>query len=591
MFEKNWQSLAMKDFWKEIFSSGTPDFYVHPGGEYVIFNTDHQYHIFSGKDGEAMLSGEYMPKSGKKMSLGASLLAGSNPLASNMAESISLSEGSGFYLFEDENVALFLDWTFDTNRIMAYDLNTFEKLWETEDYRFSLKKNAQVLQSLMGAATARSARFPMYSITPAALTGQLLMSEMYTQMQYYGYGTSSAMAYITHLQNKGTFLLKANEELICLDIRTGEEKWRKTEDITIGYDYTLPNEDAVVLINFNASFLKNNDKKIIKLNTNTGETLWEAEHVGMFHYERNYVSNNRLILDYNGIEMYNLETGEKMLMSRDEKKVKQSNTLSAGLLNAGDGTGTDAPDWWESLVTDEHVYTMVTEDLSDAGIVVGGMDIFVHKYDLATGELVWKSEALHESARIINVTNGNVVTSRSKAFGNRFYAILSDKDGTIIRETDVIKDYFGDRPKAGIAFTDQSAYFGGKKGIYVFNLNTWENTKTFDVKDAKIGKLQGMSPTRQGLMTIGDKGVGFYNQTGDFEESQRIKRVSGAFWDGTYCYVFNPKGTSAVSMTGYNEVDDLPFTPDNGDELYFSSNGQHVIVISGKSIMTKYSIN
>ena len=112
-------------------------FEISNSGDHLMMLTN-EYVKTLDKEGNLIFEYQCVPKTNSKSSLASDLIGGE---VGRMISNIRLDEGNGFWLFEEENLIIILDWNLKKNKIMGYDLSTGEKLWETEKHRYAPAKN------------------------------------------------------------------------------------------------------------------------------------------------------------------------------------------------------------------------------------------------------------------------------------------------------------------------------------------------------------------------------------------------------------------------------------------------------------------
>lgn len=563
-FEKVYENQVKRSL-VNIIEGEEAEYYLSQSGDYIVINTAENYRIVSGTTGEDIVSGKHMKKSGSVGIASAMLGQGA---AGSMVDGEALKESSGFYSFDEQQVVVFLDWTLDENHIVAYDTKSGEKLWETEGYRFTPGSDKQVT-SILASIAVSSAVSEAMPVSVMAASGTYVSVDM----NYFkgAHGSDNARAFVTPLEGTGSFLLKAGDTHYCIDIRTGEERWKYDDyDVNIAEHHMMPEENLVALVNFNPAYFAKSDNYIIFLDTQTGEEKYRIEHLNNYVEDRTYIRGDRLILDYYGLEIFDIKNEERIVLSIDEKVVKASNTVSA-LLGSDDGQKNSTAKAFPSVIGEDVVYAATSKMGRRTYPVSGGSrNVKLHAYDINTGEIIWSTEELDKGSHPVDLAGNQVILKRQKGLNKHIFYGIGTETGEIAGSTDKIKQYML-RNDAGYVKLNNSILFSGKKGLYLYDLDDWSTIDEIDVKKAGIGKLQAMDFKDDNLFMIGDKGVAFYGDNGNFLKKIKIRKVEGATWSDDLVIAFTKNNVEAVDLKSKSKSGTL----EQEDMMIFSNNLEH----------------
>ena len=554
-------------------------YYLSNSGNYLVINSPERYQIISGNDGEELASGSHMEKSGS-VSFASAVIGGS--AGGSLIDGEALKESSGFYAFEKQNVVVFLDWTLDKNVIKAFDSETGEKLWETSGYRFTPGSDKQVASLLATIAVSNAVRsaIPASGMTSSGVYYSVDMNYLPTS-----YGSQHAKAFITPLEGTGSFLLKAGDELVCLNIRSGQEKWTYSDyDINIAEAHMVPGSDLVGLVNFNPSFFAKSENLVIFLDTKTGEEVQRIEHLSNYVKDRTYIRGKTLILDYYGVEMFDIETGARLTLSIDEKVVKTNNTMMS-LLGSQGGEKNQTSIALPSVIGNKAVYTATSKmGRRTYAMTAGGRNVKVHAYDLETGEEIWTSKELEKGAHPVDLAGRQVIMQEPEGFRKNIFYGLNTETGEKSSPTDKIK-YYLLRNNAGHKVVDKTIVISGKKGLYLYDLTSWKEKDEVELKKKEIGKMQAMDVNNAGMFIVGDDGIGFYDEQGNFEEALEIKKLEGSVWSDEIFIAFTKKNIVAVDLKERKKIGHLELK-----ESVVFSNDLRNWMLEENDVVSKYTI-
>lgn len=576
-FEKVYEEKVNRSLLSMI-EGDDAEYYLSNKGDFLVINTPDWYQLVSGLDGKTLASGDHMKKSAGR-GIASALLGSSN--AGALMDGEALKESSGFFAFEEENVVLFLDWTLEQNKMIAFDSQTGEKLWETIDYRFTPGKDDQMSSVL--ASIAVSSAISQAAPAASATSGMHVSVDLsYIPTSY---GSQYARAFITPLPGTGDFILKTGQEHYCLNIRTGEKQWKYDDyPVNIAEAHMMPEENLVALVNFNPSYFAKSDNYVIFLDVNTGEEKYRIEHLNNYVQNRTHIRGDRLVLDYYGLEIFDIKKEQRMVLSIDPKVVKASNTVSS-LFGSGNGEKNKTSMALPSVIGEKIAYTATNKVGKRVyPLTGGGRNIRLHAYDLKTGEKLWSTRELENGSQPLDLASGQVIMKHQKGLNKHIFYGVDIKTGELTGATDKIKQYLL-RDDAGFVTLQNSILFSGKKGLYLYNLENWSLIDEIDVKDADIGKLQAIDVTDDGLFMVGDKGVAFYDEQGNFTGNLEIRRVEGSVWNHEVMIVFTKKNIESVSLKEYKKTGSLS----KQENVIFSDNLKNWLFESS-DFLEKYTL-
>lgn len=551
-FEKVYEHTEKQPFF-QLVEKEEAEHYLSGSGEYLISNTSEAFALISGETGEQLAGGEHIKKNNKTTKLASLFIADRGK--SQLIEDVSFNEGAGFYAFENEGVVLFLDWNLDQNILKAFDAETGEKLWQKEQYRFSPGKNKQLAAVLATIAIGKVAD-QTFSLSNMMEEG---VFRSFKNQQTSSYGSQTARAFITPLEGTGSFLLKAGKQHVCLDIQTGEEKWVYDDSpVNIAWHGMVPGKKEVVLVNFNPSYWKKSENLIFNLNTETGEENYRIENLNNYVADRTSIEGDRLVLDYYGAEVYDLNSGEQVLLSIDERIVKANKALMSIIGEDGQRqtTAFSIPSWIEDGI----LYTGMEERGGRVYPILGSSrNPQFTAYELQTGNKIWVTPEHQRGSNIIGMNEGNLILESHKGFNKIYLVSVGKRKGETRHETDKMKQYLF-RDNAGYLVGEDNILFSTKDGILLFNEENLAHEKTLDVKAADIGKAQAFGLMPGGFFVVADKGVGFYDEKGEYTSTIKVKKVQSALWNEQLLVVMNKKNLVAIDLNQRKAAIPLPLT-------------------------------
>ncbi|MEM8567952.1 MAG: PQQ-binding-like beta-propeller repeat protein [Bacteroidota bacterium] len=541
-------------------------FYMTATGDRLLLNSESGYFVYD------------LQNQGKLIGEGDHVLKSNFVTRESTSGTVNLEEGVEYHVFEEENIVIFLDWNLTKNVVKALDLTTGKELFVLDNYRFTTSADKQVLKALASVtATQVTQEALLNSGINAGTVGMTVLSTGVTQSQYNSTGFST---YATPLEEAGKLLVKTKGGLICLSVSSGKELWTYKSDITIGFA-GMPDSKSLVLVNFQSDTFKKNERLIVKLDLETGNELWRVEPLNKFKENRTYLVGNRLICDYFGAEVFDLNTGKQLLLSIHPKAGKSSNLMSSFMAN-NDGSRSSASISSPSLVHNNYLYTSTWKNGPRDFPNDGSGKASFQKYDLRTGEKLWEASKIAKGVDIAFADDSHLFVRKGKAFGKSSLFVLNAQTGKVQTETDNI-DGFVYRQGASDILTDKYLYRSGKKSIYAFDKQNWKVVGEFDGRDAKIGKLQASGQAGDNLMLIGDKGVAFFSPQGKLINSANLN-IATAMWNNLKCFAFSGNKTEVFDLNATNKIQDIPQTVTNGSLFLISDYADRLSVINSRNV-------
>ena len=582
------QSLQLKfeksftpNFFDYFLSAADKQFYLSDDGIRMMINSDLKYQIFSTENGELVGEGEHVKKQNAGIASLFGILKNRSFNREDAIEKARFDEGTEYLVFQEEGLIIMLDWNKDENVIKALDLKTGELKWKTDRYRYSSSSKSQYVDLILGVANAGR----LQRNTPRDIA--------YNNARLQGFGeggipnqdaSPAARGFITPMSGSGSFLMRVQEKYVAIDLQTGTEKWVYDQrKINIGFS-EMANDGNLIIVNFTSSYLKANQRLIIKLDPQTGKEIWTAEHISDFREGRTFLHQDRLICDYYGAEVFDLKTGQRVLLSISEKTIKTQNAMTSMFMSdASGGRGTQSiasP----SFVEGNFLYTSVFKLGKRIYANDGSSKAMVHKYNLQTGAKIWESNKLPIGTDLSLATEDFVFVRQGKAMGKSALLVLDPKSGEVIAETDNIEGFIY-RAGATDMLAGEYLFRSGKKNIYSFSTQNWKLSETYKSKDLLVGKIQALLPADNDLAVIGDKGMNFLSGG----KMIHAGSVRSSFWNSDYCVLFLNNQTVIVNLKTNQEVGRLDFAPNEDTIVLFSQNTNTLMVVKEKKNLLVYT--
>lgn len=568
-FNKIYDYTIDKSF-GDLLKNDLTEFEISPSGNHLMMLTSENVKTLD-KSGKLIFDHQCVPKTNSKSSIASDLIGGQ---IGNMISNIRLDEGNGFWLFEEDNLIILLDWNLDKNVIMGYDLSTGEKLWETDKYRYTPGKDKQL--GLVLAATAASAVASQSFSIGTALAEEAFKSVQTEALSREGVGSQRAGAFITPLPGTGDFLLTHSEGISSINKKTGVENWTYDKrPLKIGEAKVLKDYNEIMLVNYNPKALTDSKTNfspnyfikqgyLVRLDADTGEENAKIDFKGSFDQNRIYILDDIYILDYFGPEAYDLDTNELVYEAISKETYEEDKKVKAVKLEK---------DWIrpsKSVFDNNHIYYLRSD------FTTKGKWIYAH--DIRTGEKVWQTKELDDSAGIADLTDETLLVKEFGIGKNLFSNIDKSTGEILVGPVKVKQPLLVDDRKPWLFTTENHLVHNGKR-LYFLDKETLEEEKDLKLKKAKIGDVYTMDLVSSGFIMVGEKGVAFYDKAGNFKSNIDIKNVDRALWTDEYMLVmtqgnlFKPGNIHMINIKNQNKVDEMEIS----DMTVFSSNLNHVI--------------
>ncbi|MES2627995.1 MAG: PQQ-binding-like beta-propeller repeat protein [Bacteroidota bacterium] len=416
---------------------------------------------------------------------------------------------------------------------------------------------------------------------------------------------------IVYIKELDAFAVTTKSALVMIKARTGEEMWQtqKFKGI-VGY-YVIKSDGMMTMINMKSSVLgsifSGMKNQIMKINTKTGEVIWDQTYRGMA--ERKVLTREKLMsmdikkdkifLYLNGIQVFDYNSGAPIwAMAYDqtpEVVKKPANTTSFGAY----GVVADA------VVDGDHVYVLD---------MINKRKQYVKKYELNTGALVWTSPEIKDARAIPNmfVHNGKVVLQVGGAVEVQYIQRTRESDGsvTITRavETQNVKPFNvqafdantgtqvweSEKMKKGIT----NAFIHGDnviicsgKALYSMEVATGTEKYEMPLGKDKIGLADRIVGYHDNVAIIGEKGVSMRKmKDGDLIGSAKYKRATPLSYNGKVIYkdalaLITPK--SDVGVFNLDKMTLKKFDARKGATSYLSEDGTNLFVLESGGMLRK----
>ncbi|MBK0384289.1 PQQ-binding-like beta-propeller repeat protein [Pedobacter sp. SD-b] len=401
--------------------------------------------------------------------------------------SIWKENGKGGYLF------LFDSRKLGTDRIAVLDMATGKELWNSENYQNLLPKDH----------------------------GQL--------------GSSSEdVETVKYIDELDAFLIAQKDGMNLVKAKTGEKIWETKLIKGAVAEYRYDKEkNEIVMLNYKptalGALLSGFKNQLLKVNASNGEIVWDASFRGTIEKELVtrkpiidlWVKGDKVYLWLDGIQVYNLNSGQKLWEVDYENDMAKSSKVPFGGGSRKETYRTLA----DPLFTDDAVYLVI--------FATRNKTKYVEKHDIQTGKLLWASEKItgafsmpkiyKSGDKILLQIGGKVQVQEieKSTDGGLTYKIyfdyvnqknsllaLNDKDGTTAWRS----ERFDKRITDMIIDKDKTVFIGDGDEFYSYDIASGK--QLFDVKhsSANVGKAFDVLDYGDNVVVVSEKGLASYKK-------------------------------------------------------------------------------
>lgn len=533
----------------KITPSFTPDFIEFSGDDkYLVLENETQYEVWNTETNSKVLSGKHRYKIGRFIS------------------GFNISEGSGYFLFGNEELFLSVDYTLNFTEVKAYDLTTGEVVWTSENLDMGISDLEIAAQILNTGRTVDASAVKLNT-----------KSHM-----NYNYFTKDHMLdkLVSYMPDRSAISVNGKNGLQLVDLKTGDVLWNQPElKGSLGELFYDEKNDFLIAVRLSNSELDALFAKpeVQALHADTGDLIWQIEYDGEFKPNAAYVVDETLVLPFYGLTLINIKTGEEL--EGDVKESMESSRKMARRMAALGSTGLGGNGSYPILDEKDviHYFTGFRKgkDLDPDGGKKAYLQIDIHKdkfilveEDLAkTGNRVIQEE----------LTNNMFYVKLTKGLSNTYILALDRNSGKVVFETDKIKNRFGSEYDPflldGNRIVDVSA-----KGIFIYDAKTGKEIKEISHKDIGVGRLRNQVIFDNGLILFGTKGVSIVDDAGNvqqnFEDFSKIRdyRIGDEIW------LVEKKRFTRIDASSFEILEDIEFK--RKENVFFSPSGNYFIKLN-----------
>lgn len=338
---------------------------------------------------------------------------------------------------------------------------------------------------------------------------------------------------ITYIDEEDCFAIALKKELVYIRAQTGEELW-STEKFkgVVGQYYFNSSDHTLTMINFKPTLLEalfsGFKNQIARIDLKNGEILWENTYIGLAEkkvisrqplYDLS-VSDNKVFLRLNGMQVYDYKTGAKIWSAAYDFTPERVVGKPIGAKVFGVYGAVADP-----VIDGQDIYVLDMQSRSKQ---------YVKKYDLNTGKLIWTSPEIKDAKAIpgLKVVDGKVLLQIGGVVEKQYMKTIRIGDQII---TEYVIDFDNVNP-CGIQTLDANSgkliweserfrkgitnmiSFGNNivvssgKALYSLDLATGNEKYEVPVSKGGVGLATLIQPFKDDvIVVVGEKGVSTFN--------------------------------------------------------------------------------
>jgi outer membrane protein assembly factor BamB len=351
---------------------------------------------------------------------------------------------------------------------------------------------------------------------------------------------------ITYIDEEDCFAIALKKELVYIRARTGEELW-STEKFkgVVGQYYFNGTDHTLTMINFKPTALEalftGFKNQITRINLKNGEILWENTYIGLAEkkvisrqpiYDLS-VSDNKVFLRLNGMQVYDYKTGAKIWSAAYDFTPDRVVGKPIGAKVFGVYGAVADP-----VIDGQDIYVLDMQSRSKQ---------YVKKYDLNTGKLLWTSPEIKDAKAIpgLTVVDGKVLLQIGGVVEKQYIKVRRTADQVItetviefenvnpcgiqaLNASDGKLVWESERFRKGItnmiSFNGNTIVCSGK-ALYSLDIATGKEKYEVPVSKGGVGLATQIQPFKEDvIVVVGEKGVSTFNaNSGDLLHSGKYR--------------------------------------------------------------------
>jgi outer membrane protein assembly factor BamB len=354
---------------------------------------------------------------------------------------------------------------------------------------------------------------------------------------------------ITYIDEEDCFAIALKKELVYIRARSGEELW-STEKFkgVVGQYYFNGTDHTLTMVNFKPTALEalfsGFKNQITKIDLKNGEILWENTYIGLAEKKvisrqplyNLSVSDNKVFLRLNGMQVYDYKTGAKIWSAAYDFTPERVVGKPIGAKAFGVYGAVADP-----VIDGQDIYVLDMQSRSKQ---------YVKKYDLNTGKLLWTSPEIKDAKAIpgLRIVDGKVLLQiggvvekqylKTVRTADQVYTVavvefdnvnpcgiqaLDASSGKLIWESERFRKGITNM----ISFNGNTIVSSGK-ALYSLDIATGKEKFEVPVSKGGVGLATQIQPYKDNvIVVVGEKGVSTFNaNSGELINSGKYRTSS-----------------------------------------------------------------
>lgn len=355
---------------------------------------------------------------------------------------------------------------------------------------------------------------------------------------------------VVYIQEKDAFAISLKKELVFIKAHTGEELWSTTKFKGVVGKHVVTDDNHMIMVNFMPTMIEalftGFKNQIAKIDLSNGDIVWENTYIG--RAERKVISreflfnlnleSDKVILRLNGIQVYDVNSGKSLWSAAFDYTAEGLASKPAGAKRFGIYRAVAEP-----VLLGDDLYVLNMSDKKSQ---------YIHKYNIHTGQLIWKSKEIKDARAIpsMYVMDDKVVLQIGGMVEAQAYIYKStpNADGSrnIVEEwkiwfpevkpfgvqafntSDGSISWVSERFKKGITNmikVDDKVIVSSGKALYSLDVATGNEIYEVPVINGGVGEAALILPYKDMIAVIGDKGIStFKAENGQLVASGKYKK-------------------------------------------------------------------
>jgi len=538
-----------------------PDLVINPGFEpeyiefssndkYLILENSTNYQVWNMQTKTLALEGTYENMVGQSI------------------PGISVTEGSGYMLFEAEDVFMVVNYTLNFTTVEAFSLENGKLLWRIENLSMAISEYESIYMIYKTTRTLEQTGLRNLSVHRE---NNLLIRDDYISRL------------IKYMPERNAIAVNGKEGLQLIDVRDGKLLWNQPDlKGGIGELFYDQKNDIIVAIRIATDEIAHivSRPEIQGLNSKTGDLLWTAKYDGTFKAGYAFVVGQTLIVPYYGLAFIDMKTGEERdgdIKKRMQSVRKGQRVLSMVMLEGTEQGGNNS----KPLIDEAgNLYYFVgvqrNGNINPVGAQKGFLKIDVQndkvlaqETNIAKGNNEVIQESLANNIFYVKLTRGS---------SNSFIVGMDSNTGKVLFETKPIRNRVGTSHDPFLLDGDRIVDLSAN-GVHIYDSRTGKEISTVDFKEIGVGRLRNNFVYEDGIILFGVNGVAIIDNSGNVKKKfPEIDKINDYKKVGNEIWLVEDKRFMRLNLKNMEIVETVEFK--RRENVFLSPTGERVVRVN-----------